>query len=203
MGARAYSLINNYKNLSGSVVEIGTDRGEGSTMYFAVWCHANNNKFYTVDFDRQRRNFSTEHPNLNINQFYMTGELFFNQFPNDEQICFAYLDGFDWIWDFLKEDSQKLPEWINEQIQTYKNYNLNMNNINSQISHLNLAIAVHNHASPKCIILIDDTFITSTDDVYSGKGGAAVTWLLANSWNLIDCGIPATQGESAIALKNW
>lgn len=191
MGACAYNLIDNFKeDLNGSVVEIGTERGEGSTKYLSTWSLQNNNKFYTVDFDKSRPIFSEKH----INQFYTTGESFFeNIFPTNEKICFAYLDGFDWIWGNIIDSP---PDWINDQIQSYKEHGLEMNNINSQLSCLNLTINVHKYAADKCIILMDDTFLTH-EQIYSGKGGAACIWLLSQGWNRIHT------PNMAVAFKNW
>ena len=64
-------------------------------------------------------------------------------FPKEEKICFAYLDGFDWIYE---EVDGWIPDWIPEQIEYYSRYGLEMNNENSQLSHLTISKAVAEHA---------------------------------------------------------
>ena len=189
MGAKKYNLIDNY-NLTGSVVEIGTERGEGSTDYLSKACKKTGNKFYTIDFDINVPRFK------DAEQYFMTGEKFFDSvFPEDEKICFAYLDGFDWIWE---PEEEVQPLWITEQIDYYKTYGIEMNNDNSQLSHLNITKEVEKHAADKCIILFDDTFHTGSH--YDGKGGTACHWLLARSkrWYKIHM-----EGNGAHAFCNW
>jgi hypothetical protein len=52
MGAAAYKLIEKYKDLiKGDIVEIGSDRGEGSTQYLSDFSRQNNLNFYSIDFE--------------------------------------------------------------------------------------------------------------------------------------------------------
>ena len=60
MGAGAFGYINQFiawlaANNPGNlcVVEIGSERGEGSTRHFATFCAQNNMAFYTVDMDER------------------------------------------------------------------------------------------------------------------------------------------------------
>lgn len=187
MGEQRYDLIDNF-DLVGSVIEIGTDRGEGSTAYLLESCKKSGNKFYTIDFDIDTPSFPE------ANQHQMTGEEFFdNHFPTDEKICFAYLDGFDWIYE--SEDGY-IPPWIPEQIKRYKTYGLEMNNKNSQLSHLVITKNVVKYAAEKCVIVFDDTFHTGSR--YTGKGGTACPWLLEQKWHEIP-----TKKHLAKAFCNW
>lgn len=189
MGADKYILIDDY-DLTGSVVEIGTERGEGSTQYLINACKKAGNKFYTVDFDYNAPTFSE------ANQYRMMGELFFeDHFPKEEKICFAYLDGFDWIYD---EPDGWIPDWIPDQIEYYSRYGLEMNNENSQLSHLTLTKAVAEHAAEKCVIVFDDTFYDYFTGDPGGKGGTAIYWLLEQGWHDIEI----SEG-GAVAFRNW
>ena len=191
MGAAAYNLFDDFAGvLQGSVVEIGTERGEGSTQYLIEACKKAGNKFYTVDFDYNAPSFPA------ANQFRMTGEVFFeDHFPKEEKICFAYLDGFDWIYE---EVDGWIPDWIPEQIEYYSRYGLEMNNENSQLSHLTISKAVAEHAAKKCVILFDDTFYHLNTEQYDGKGGEACYWLLEQGWYEV-----STNVYEAKAFRNW
>ena len=188
MGAQAYNLIDKFE-LSGSVVEIGTERGEGSTAYLAAASKEAGNKFYTVDFDINAPKFP------DVEQYTMTGEEFFDYaFPEDEKICFAYLDGFDWIWE---EPNGYVPHWILEQVESYKTYGIEMNNTNSQASHMTITKAVAQRAADKCVILFDDTF-GAGQYKFSGKGGTACDWLLEQGWTQFHL-----KHAAAKAFCNW
>ena len=198
MGAQAYDMIDDFANvLQGSVVEIGTCRGEGSTEYLSTVCKKTGNKFYTVDFDMDRLDWPDTH------QFRITGEEFFEKhFPADEKVCFAYLDGFDWAWQepedsrASEQDLKKWSQMVEDQTVIYQRYGIVMNNENSQLSHLTLAKAVAEQAAKKCVILIDDTF--GVDGNISGKGGTAYTWLVKQGWHEI-----AVDHHAAKAFRNW
>lgn len=196
MGDRAYIIFEDYYDeLEGSVVEIGSSNGEGSTFYFAgLFFRKPKFKFYTIDFN------SEVHHNVeflsSVDAYNMKGEDFLrNKFPEDEKICFAYLDNFDWIW-----KGTEYTDHTQYQKNVYSGYNLTMNNHNSQLAHLRQAIEIFKLAADKCVILLDDT-MTDNGEWFSGKGGMAVPWLIANGWNLIidhwinyDC---------SVVLKNW
>ena len=49
MGARAYTLIQNHlENITGAVVEIGSERNEGSTTFLHKICKENDIKFDSI-----------------------------------------------------------------------------------------------------------------------------------------------------------
>jgi len=189
MGAQAYTLFDDY-DLKGSVVEIGTERGEGSTRYLVEVCQRRGNKFYTVDFD-------LDAPSFPVNQYRMTGEDFFELFfPDDEKICFAYLDGFDWVW-----SAEGILDWQRDQIAHYATYGITMNNENSQLSHLSLTQSVVESAADKCVILFDDTYLKGPDYEnlsFDGKGGMACDWLITQGWEQIHLSQPVAK-----AFCNW
>lgn len=191
MGAQAYDLIDDF-DLKGSVVEIGTERGEGSTKYLAAACKEAGNKFYTVDFDLNAPSFPS------LNQYRMRGEMFFeDHFPDDEKICFAYLDGFDWVWPTL----EGILDWQLDQIEHYATYGITMNNENSQLSHLSLTQSVVESAADKCVILFDDTYLKAPDYEnlsFDGKGGMACDWLIEQGWEQIHLSQPVAK-----AFCNW
>ena len=199
MGDSAYNVIEKYcDQLHGSIVEIGSTRGEGSTEYFSHFVGVNKQfKFYSIDFEEGAFGRAFKLPN--VIAYCLKGEDFLNTvFPRSEKICFAYLDNFDWIWKHTDYD-----DCILEQKAIYRQYKLSMNNRNSQLSHLRQSVLVDKLAADKCVILFDDTFsdMVGEDQYFSGKGGMAVPWLINNGWNL-DVEHNKSYNLSML-LKNW
>lgn len=178
MGARAYTIIEQYKtHLEGSVIEIGSDRGEGSTRYLFEFCKRNHLNFYTIDIDEAVHEGVLSFCDT---AFRMSGQYFLDYlFPDfNEKICFAYLDNFDYIFKSIEG-----KDWVNKQIEHYKSKNLTMNNYNSKRHHLEQAKRLISHAADTCFVLFDDTWELKhprTDDrCYDGKGGFAIPYLLS------------------------
>lgn len=200
MGAKSHYLILNYiQELQGSIVEIGSSREDGSTDFFAGLVYGIKDlDFYTIDFDNdQFDHASSLSKNIkNMKAHCMLGEDFLtNIFPGlNKEICWAYLDNYDWNW--FEENNEDLPDWIINQIQKYKDNNLEYSNKASQQSHLIQAQLVHKFAAKKCFIHFDDTW--RQNQTYNGKGGTAVPWLLENNWKVVDTG----KGSYYMILSN-
>jgi hypothetical protein len=184
MGASKYSLIEKvmpyYKG--GVVLEIGMERGEGSTAFFNDFCKARNLKFYSVDFDPNPR-YAVRDLSWVI-PVSSTGESFLlNQFKKEnEKIFFAYLDNFDYIFPHIKGHPQ-----IIDQQNRYKEYGLDMddNNHNSHRAHLLQAVLIDvDFAAESCFFLFDDTW--RANEQWNGKGALAVPYLLSKGYQIIE-----------------
>lgn len=176
MGARAYVAVDDVTFRPGEVaVEIGSERGEGSTAYIRDAMP----RFYSVDID----------PAEPAGVIRMDGAKFLTAL--DRPIKFAYLDSFDWIPAGLEDEP-----WIHEQVRDYAARGVTMSNVNCQAAHLEQARMVAAKAAPGCVIVIDDTF--STAGGFSGKGGTAVPWLLAHGYELLN--VPSVDVEDGYAL---
>ena len=97
MGARAYKILNCYSiflDKGQNIVEIGSERGEGSTKYFHQICQEKGYNFYTVDIDPKsyKNAYSIVGERAQLND----GKEFLIAFSG--KISFAYLDNFDWDW---------------------------------------------------------------------------------------------------------
>jgi hypothetical protein len=106
MGAQAYGLIEDIPFLPGEcVVELGSERGEGSTYYFVEYCGGRGIPFYTVDPDKND-GYTTASQIARCHAYCMTGEQFLAEvFPSfGLKIKFAYLDNFDWAWESWGEN---------------------------------------------------------------------------------------------------
>lgn len=170
MGARAYPLIENYaRSVTASIIEIGGERGEGSTSFLRAFAERKSIPFHTVDM-------------VNTG---MTGEDWLRQvFPaKRERVSFAYLDNFDWTYESIRNEP-----WLLKQIDDYAKAGVVMNNDNSMAVHLEQTQLLEPFAAEDCAILFDDTW-PLPGGRWTGKGGrrspgcwpaAGVFWSLSH-----------------------
>ena len=163
------------------ILEIGSDRFEGSTYYFADLAKQHQMKFVTVDLDhmatqRAQRNVPKEWHNTC--EFYCAEAVEWTKNTTLKNIKVLYLDNFDWDWEILKTSTM-----IQEQQVWYQRYGLVMSNMNSQTSHLQQMINLLPHMAEQCVVCVDDTY--TYNGVYIGKGGAVVPYLLAHGFGLL------------------
>ena len=182
-----YKKVKNYiqGNFPGELVlEIGSDRWEGSSQYFAELAHNLGCKFITVDLDPQ----AVERAKENAAEFSQDAE-FINaeavkwckeELPAyNAKVKVLYLDNFDWDWDVNITDH----EMIEPQRAWYKTQGITMSNQNCQVSHFMQMQTILPYMSDECIICIDDTYLYN--DVFIGKGGPIVPYLLCNGFDLL------------------
>lgn len=202
MGARKHTLLNEFgPELTGTIVEIGTERGDGSTQFFKNYC-INNPRFtfYTVDLDQytiDQVNQSGTVPNMHV--ICDSGENFLRSYVLSN-VCFVYLDNYDWPFDeeTLKREGQWLREFAKHQKQSYVDRGLILDKQSSQLAHLTQTQLILPCVADKCVILFDDTYVYGSN--FDGKGGTAVPWLLEQGWFLVtDFGC----FDGWVALKNW
>jgi hypothetical protein len=145
-------------------VEIGSERGEGSTLALAGQAQRWGTHLYSVDIDDYAKNNLT-HPSLTC--FVESGsEWVNNTWPSiAKKISLLHLDNFDWIW-----DSANIPQWIQDQIDIYKRkFDVDMNNQNCQLEHFKQALGLAPWLAENCVVLLDDTFVQN--GVWTGKCG--------------------------------
>lgn len=174
-----------------SWVEIGVDRGEGSTKFFADLAEKRGTKFYGVDADpqqiaRAQTNLSVdgtlpEHINLVAGK----GEVFVQNWAADkpsEKISLAYLDNFDWDYWLGQQEESFVPG----QKQHYRDtMSTEMLNINSQITHLVQAVIMLPLMSPNSIIVCDDTWFHPNEGIFIGKCSAVIPFLMINGYKVL------------------
>lgn len=172
-----FELIHKYSdkiNITDDLLEIGSDRGEGSTGVLASIAVSNNKILHSVDMNAKiisrNSNKYKEQPVI----FYNTkGEDFLDQHSH-LKFSIVLLDNFDWNWAPL----EATEDYILEQMKEYETiYNLTMTNINSQQAHLVQALKLTNMLAKQCVVVCDDTFI-NRQGTYDGKCGAAIPYLL-------------------------
>jgi hypothetical protein len=172
MGAQAYTLASMCQYQHGQVVvEIGAERGEGSTDWLSQFCAKREVKFYSVDLDPKQRSRSIQ----------ADGADWLRSF--NQQIKFCYLDNFDYV--FPGVDPENNPE-IREQIERYRGFGIEMTNEGSEAAHLEQAREVHRLAAGRAIVVIDDTWWAAGLGSFRGKGARAVPWLIEKSWEVLN-----------------
>jgi hypothetical protein len=165
--------------VEGSLVEIGASRpgDDQSTQYLYDLAQQSNMDFVTCDINFQRvRDLNDQ----GISAVCSKGEDFLAVYQ--PKISIVYLDNFDWNWHPMATE-----DWTLVQIQEYREqYNIEMTNVYSQAAHVHQAVLVEAKTTDNSIICIDDTWFHSTWDTYQGKGGAAVPYLLAKGYAVLE-----------------
>mmetsp|Transcript_45914 Transcript_45914/g.144042 ORF Transcript_45914/g.144042 Transcript_45914/m.144042 type:complete len:379 (-) Transcript_45914:31-1167(-) len=174
----------------GSFVEIGSDRGEGSTAFLWSLSSQLGSDFFSVDFSQEgyenARRVCSECAHRELGEQFLKEN--FPNLSNFGRVSFAYLDNYDWIWAGEHPDSYKhvyptmisdhdLSQYKFKMRKEYEQQGLTLNNQKSQEAHLEQAKVVDRLCTDRCIILFDDTFQIGGGR-YSGKGGAALRYLL-------------------------
>lgn len=185
-----YRNIENYIDRidSGIWIEIGVDRGEGSTQFFSDLAKTHATRFYTVDYDQDqidglRERFVTLPDHVRAVQ--AKGEEFLEEFRKIEpeaQVSLVYLDNFD--WDYWV--NRKAKSFVPAQKERYlQKMGTEMTNLNSQQAHLIQAIRLMPLMSANSIIVCDDTWYDPAEGVYIGKCSAAIPYLLLNGYEIL------------------
>jgi hypothetical protein len=164
-------------------VEIGSDRYEGSTTYFAELAVRKETVLHTVDL-------LTE-PQERINRNGIVPGIIWHQheglewcrevFPKlGKRIGCLYLDNFDYNWDVTRPNSDIL-----KQKQEYlEKFDIEMNNQNCQIAHLQQMMALLPHMDQSSLVVCDDTYLSN--DCWIGKCGPVVIYLLSHGYRIVD-----------------
>lgn len=181
------------------IVEIGSDRYEGSTAFFAE-C-ANNHKLwlYTVDIDgecefRIRR---TASKHLGRVRFYQQDGVEFASNFRGPGIHTVYLDNFDWDW-----EPGNPNRMIDEQRIWYSLKGYELNNNNCQRAHYEQMVHLIPYMAEDSVVCLDDTY--QIDDKWTGKGGEVVPFLLLNGYEIIhneDYGVILGSGKYTEKVK--
>jgi hypothetical protein len=157
-GAAAYKLIDESDlDPAGSIVEVGSDRGEGSTAWLSDLARRGGGRdFFSVDFSDEGHARARAACGACAHKGF--GEDFlgetFGKVSKDGRIAAAYLDNYDWHWGGEHPESytpefpsmvsdEELSEYKLALRREYEFQGLELNNRNSQEAHLKQAELVH------------------------------------------------------------
>tara|TARA_B100000161_G_C33455367_1_gene370986 strand:+ start:203 stop:850 length:648 start_codon:yes stop_codon:yes gene_type:complete len=190
MGLRFKAIEPYLHNVDPGVwLEIGTDRGEGSTGWLIEQGQQHGmTRFVTIDMNPNNVQFSVNRTYLKIGDIpkncefvVSTGEKWLQDAKTD-LFSMVYLDNFDWdYWIGRTEEGFVAP--IRETYQTHMK--CDMMNINSQVTHLQQAKLLLPRMNKNCIIVCDDTWYEKQDGIYNGKCGAVIPLLLSEGYHII------------------
>jgi hypothetical protein len=187
----------------GAWIEIGVDRGEGSTKYFSDLAQQRATKFYAVDYDPAQIQRITQTLTATGNAIinldgtishelgalpdHVTvvqakGEDFLSTYDITNKVSLVYLDNFDWDYWVGRQEESFVPAQKQHYRQTM---GTEMTNINSQQAHLLQAIHLMNMMTDNSIIVCDDTWYHPEEGVFIGKCSAVIPYLLLNGYQIL------------------
>ena len=173
-------------------VEIGSDRGEGSTEYLDRLAGQYHTKLYSVDIlpKSQSKLSSTC---VNTEFVVARGSDWSREFGSSAtDIAVLYLDNFDYVWDITE-----VRPAIRQQQHLYADLGIEMTNQNCQVEHLAQMINLAGCMHPDGVIVFDDTYCVN--DCWIGKCGPAVVYMKTRGWRVVwdyDCGVVMRRVDS-------
>jgi hypothetical protein len=179
-------------------VEIGSERGEGSTINILAQAKKFGIVLHTVDVSSWCLE-NIQDPDLVCH--VGTGSTWTKEvYPGiGKKISFLHLDNFDWNW-----KPERTPDWIQKQIDQYRNeFGLVMNNQRCQQEHLAQAVNLLPWLDHDCLVALDDTYLFR--GVWTGKGGAVVPFLKIHGFRIThtnDSGTVLARGFDVIPEIN-
>jgi hypothetical protein len=188
MGARPYKQLTEIDlncNENNIVVEIGSENGEGSSLWLHTWAQEHSIKFYSVDVEHRMRERTYPEINWAVAE---SGSIWCkNILPGlNKTIKVLYLDNFDWIW-----DSNNVAPYCQTQIEKYAARGVIMNNQNSQEEHrLQLEYCLP-YLDEQSVVIMDDTFYNN--GIWDGKCATAIPLLLEHGFKIYGSDL-ATRG---------
>ena len=186
MGTIFKEIKNFVKPSSGVFVEIGSERGEGSTHELDRLAKLHGTKLISVDIsDSAKNRYQTQLPDVEF--VVAPGSAWAREFgsmPTD--IACLYLDNFDYIWDI-----NDIRPAIQRQMEEYNSRGQVMSNQACQTEHMAQILALRGCLNRHSTIVMDDTYCIN--DCWIGKCGPVVVYLKAQGWQVVhqtlDCGV--------------
>ena len=158
-----------------AMVEVGSERGHGSTLALAEMCKANGFTFTTVDVDPA---ISADAGTIvrGISETFDAvcdyGERFLETTPRTFHM--AYLDAFDFYH----------PHHPADRIAAYQSRGTEITDDNAAAMHLACAKALKRSLAIGGYVCFDD--ILTAGPEWKGKGRDAIPWLIANGFDLLE-----------------
>lgn len=178
------------------VLEIGSERGDGSTEFLYQWAKTKGLDFYSVDVVKYSGGiFDTADIKFEIHE---SGSAWCrDRLPElDKSVKVLYLDNFDYIpagWETLEK--------IQNQIKQYAARGVVQNNENCMEEHRMQAQYCMPYMSNESVIIVDDTQFDqeafdagkSVEHTWHGKGARVISLLMNNFYTIepVDEGVCA------------
>lgn len=179
MGSRPYTKLENIElstNDNNIVVEIGSENGDGSSLWLYDWATKHNIEFYSVDVEHRMR--EKTYSQINWIVASSGSDWCKNVLPGlNKTIKVLYLDNFDWIWD----ENDLVPE-MKIQIENYAKRGIVMNNQNCQEEHRLQIEYCLPYLDKQSVVIMDDTFYNN--NMWDGKCAKVIPLLIENGFKI-------------------
>lgn len=180
MGSRPYTKLDQVQldyTCKNIVVEIGSENGEGSSLWLHTWAEQRGMSFYSVDVEHRMR--EAVHRQINWVVFSSGSQWCRTVLPRlDKTIKVLYLDNFDWIW-----DTENLADHNLSQIRHYAARGVDMNNAACQEEHRQQVEYCLPYFDQQAVVIMDDTFYSNNQ--WDGKCATAIPLLLENGFEIV------------------
>ena len=113
------------------------------------------------------------------------GEVFLEQYARqhpEKRVSLAYLDNFDWDY-WLGQQEEESVAGVKQKY--LDRLGAEMNNINSQLTHLLQAYRLVNMLTDNSVVICDDTWAMPQEGIFSGKCSAAIPFLLLHGFKIL------------------
>lgn len=182
MGTRPYQQLKDLElvcNSNNVVIEIGSENGEGSSVWLHNWAKQRNLDFYSVDVEHRIR--ERQHPEINWVVASSGSDWCKNFLPAlNKKIKVLYLDNFDWFTG-LTED---IPLYVQKNIDSYRQRGIEPSNENSQKEHRLQVEYCLPYLDSQSVVIMDDTFYNKQTNCWDGKCGTAIPLLLEHGFKM-------------------
>ncbi|MBE2246037.1 MAG: hypothetical protein IAE67_02170 [Candidatus Competibacteraceae bacterium] len=158
-------------------IEVGSQRGTGSTSRLSVYAQELKMHFITVDADADNASGAAEivhRVNPAFEAHHALGEVFLDGY-NGDSIAICYLDAFDLVTDWPHKEST---------INSYKIRNAELSNQAAYDMHLKASKSIVDKVISGGFVCFDDVWKDRSGN-WQGKGKTAIPYLLDNGYKII------------------
>jgi hypothetical protein len=168
-------------NTDDIILEIGSDRGEGSTAWFDQIAERFNTKLYSIDVSPSAKE-NLQHLSNTVFVVSESGSKWVHEeLPIlDKKIKILYLDNYDWLSSMNNLRSDEL-----KRIEEYRSRGVEMTNLDCQREHLHQMVGCLPFMHKDSIIICDDTPYQDHSGIYIGKNGAVIPYLLSYDYKIV------------------
>ena len=182
MGSKPYTQLENIEltyTQDNIVVEIGSENGEGSSIWLHTWAKKHSVEFYSIDVEHRLR--EQTYPEINWVVATSGSEWCKNVLPGiNKKIKILYLDNFDWT----PVECDPIPDWVQNQIQIYAERGIEMTNQNCQQEHRLQMEYCLPYMDEQSIVVMDDTWYDNATNELDGKCATVIPLLLEHGFKI-------------------
>jgi len=177
------------------IVEVGSERGEGSTAYLAFLASECGVPFFSIDVDPDAAERARSIGGVQVLLGYAEDHLANWDGP---PVRFAWIDGHDWPYSWCARET-----WFKDQQARYAARGDTVTEEASMASHLVIARLIDPLTRSGTVVMFDDTWRDRNrrrgEGRWRGKGGTAVPYLIkTGAWRLTGC-VNGTEPDDGFA----